>query len=215
MMTIQSLNLGEIKTVSWRGSSVKTGIFKHRTDQPIFLGKEDVKNDNVVDRKYHGGIDKACYAYSSIGYHFWQETYPNYKFTSGFFGENLTVDGLDESSIRIGSQYQIGEAIVEVSQPREPCFKLGIRFGSQSILKPFINSPYPGVYFRVIKKGFISIGDSLILLSEDLLEPTILEVYRMIFGLEKKSSLLRTAIDSTKLAESARQAIRKQFNKLD
>lgn len=209
-MTIQSLNLGTAQTIKWRGKNIKTGIYKLPTTQPIFLGAEDVENDHVVDRKDHGGIDKACYAYSSEAYLYWYRLYPNHGFDHGFFGENLTIKGLDESKIRIGNQYKVGEAIIEVSQPREPCFKLGIRFGSQSILKPFINSPYPGIYFRVIKAGAVSNGDTLELMSENKLEPTILEVYRMIFGLEKRQALIQLALHSVKLSESAKRGILKR-----
>lgn len=212
-MIIQSLNIGPAKTIKWRGKSIKTGIYKKPVDQPIYLGTKDVKDDIVVDRKYHGGIDKACYAYSTEAYLYWHRLYPDHDFTLGFFGENLTIKGLNESKIRIGNQYKIGNVIIEASQPREPCFKLGIRFGAQTILKAFINAPHPGVYFRVLKEGTVSNNDTLELILEDKMEPTVLEVYKMIVGLEKNPALIQSAIHSVKLSESAKKSMMKQSKK--
>ena len=211
-MTIESLNIGDSKTVEWKGKNIKTGIFKYPVSAPLYLGTEDVENDHVIDRKYHGGIDKACYAYCADAYTFWKEQYPENKFPIGFFGENLTISKLDESKLRIGDRFKVGEALIEISQPRQPCFKLGIRFGSQKILKPFINNPYPGIYFRVIEQGLVSKGDQLELLETNLSEPTVLEVYRLIYGLETSPNLIQAALTSKKLAEAAKAAIQKQIN---
>ncbi|MBL4585662.1 MAG: MOSC domain-containing protein [Flavobacteriales bacterium] len=178
-MKIISLNTGISKTVTWRGKDVKTGIFKSPVDRPIFLGKTDVVNDDVVDRRFHGGTDKAVYAYSADHYPFWKKSYPNLEWNFGMFGENLTVLGMDESKMLIGSIYKLGEAEVQVCQPRQPCFKLGIRFGTQSVLKQFVSSPYPGVYFRVLKSGNVKKDDVLELLKEEPDSPSILEVYKL------------------------------------
>ena len=212
MIRIKSLNIGTARMVPWRGKNVKTGIFKTPVQGPLFLGKEDVENDFVIDRKYHGGTDKACYAYNEKTYLFWRKTYPDHEFPFGFFGENLTISDLDESKIRIGDRFKVGEAIIEVSQPRQPCFKLGIRFGSQKILKPFINNPYPGIYFRIIKTGLVNINEQLELSETSLTEPSVLEVYKMIYGLENSEKLIQSALSSPKLAEAAKSAIQKQIN---
>ena len=175
-MKVVSVNIGEARLVNWRGKKVKTGIFKYPVEDSIFLGKEDVVNDAVVDRKHHGGLDMAVYAYSADHYPFWKERFPNSDWSLGMFGENLTIEGLDESSMFVGSKYKIGEAEVEVCQPREPCFKLGIRFGTQSVLKEFVNRPYPGVYFRVSKPGSVKVNDKMELIHEALDSPSIAEV---------------------------------------
>lgn len=211
-MKIESLNLGQPKRIEWRGKTVLTGIFKYPVDRSIYLGTEDVKNDSVVDRKYHGGIDKACYSYSAEAYDFWKKLYPDSKFEYGFFGENLTVSQLNEIELKIGSQYRVGDAIIEVSQPREPCFKLGIRFGSQKILKPFINCNFPGAYFRVLKAGPVASNDQLKLVFKDDKELTVLQTYQLIYGLISDKRLAHQALKSDKLGHSAKKGIAKQFN---
>ena len=206
-MYIHSVNIGQKRLVDWRGKKVATGIFKASVERPIYLGFEDVEGDDVVDRKYHGGIDKACYAYSKEAYSFWEELYPDKTFKAGFFGENITVVGLNESTLKIGTQFEVGTAIIEVSQPRQPCFKLGIRFGSQKILKPFIHAPHPGVYFRVIQAGKVQVGDQLKALCVHDTEPTVLEVYKLIYKLTNAKDIHHKAINSNYLAASAMKSI--------
>lgn len=187
-MKVVSVNLGERKTVSWRGKDVQTGIFKYPVDSAIVLGKEDVENDHVIDRKYHGGINKACYIYSADHYAYWKDLYPELEWTNGMFGENITIEGLDESKIYLGDVYQIGQAKVEVAQPREPCFKLGIRFGTQKIVKQFLNAPYPGVYLRIIEEGEVQADDSVTLIQQGNTCATFEEVYRLSFHSEPKDN---------------------------
>ena len=209
-MEIISTNIGEKTAVKWRGKTIYTGIFKQSVDTSVFLDKEDVQTDHVVDRKYHGGIDKACYLYSAEAYPYWQRQYPDLRLTYGFFGENLTVKGLDESKIHIGDQYKIGDAVVEVSQPREPCFKLGIRFNDQGIIKRFINAPYPGIYVRVIQPGNVKAGNHITPLNIRTDEPTLLSVYQMIYGLKRDKTSLKQAVNSVYLADSAVKIIKKR-----
>ncbi|MEO9531755.1 MAG: MOSC domain-containing protein [Crocinitomicaceae bacterium] len=180
-MRVVSVNLGERKTVSWRGKEVETGIFKYPVDSAIVLGKEDVEKDHVIDRKYHGGINKACYIYSADHYNYWKDLYPELDWTYGMFGENITIQGLNESKIYLGDIYQIGQAKVEVVQPREPCFKLGIRFGTQKVVKQFLNAPYPGVYLRIIEEGEVQANDSVTLIQQGNTCATFEEVYRLSF----------------------------------
>ena len=158
-MKILSVNIGERREVPWRGKKVKTGIFKGPVDGPIRLGRTDVKDDHVVDRRYHGGVDKACYLYGANHYPHWEEMYPDLEWSHGMMGENLTVDICHEENIHIGTIYKVGEATVQVVQPRQPCFKLGIKFGTQRVLKQFIAYRHPGVYFRVLEEGIVNRGD--------------------------------------------------------
>jgi MOSC domain-containing protein YiiM len=106
-MKIVSTNIGESCVIQYKGVEVKTGIFKFPVDQPIFLGTEDVENDNVIDRRFHGGADKACYLYSVSHYNYWQKLYPELEMPWGIFGENLTVEGLNEAQINIGDIFKI------------------------------------------------------------------------------------------------------------
>ncbi len=209
-MKVISANRGEAQLVKWRGKSVKTGIFKHPVAEAIFLGTEDVVNDAVVDRKYHGGVDMAVYAYSADHYPFWKERFPNSDWSLGMFGENLTIEGLEESKMRIGSLYQLGEAQVQVCQPRQPCFKLGIRFGTQKVLKPFINSPYSGIYFRVLQTGSVKVGDELNLLADESESPTVAEVFKFMYHRsEKDNAKVEKSINCAFLPQGVRDTIRK------
>ena len=208
-MQIVSTNIAKPTIIEWRGQEVQTGIFKYEVETPIYLGMEDVENDHVIDRRYHGGTEKACYLYSSDHYPFWKQKYPELKWEWGMFGENLTVGGLNESEIRIGDRYQIGEAIVQVSQPRQPCFKLGIRLGTQSAVDEFWNAPYPGVYVRVLQSGNVGKGDHFILLetnSDSLSVSQVFSIFRKNFT---DFNLIKKAIEEPFLAESCRKDIRK------
>jgi MOSC domain-containing protein YiiM len=176
-MKVISVNIGERKVLNYKGKIVETGIFKFPVNHPIFLGKEDVENDAVIDRKYHGGISQAVYGYSQNHYAHWKERYPNLDWNYGMFGENLSISNLEETEIFVGSTYKLGEVLLEVTKPREPCFKLGIRFGTQEILKHFWNSTKSGIYFKVLQTGNVAVGDELILVHKAENSPTIAEVY--------------------------------------
>ena len=176
-MKIISVNIGEKRKVTWRKKIVETGIFKFPVQKPIFLEIEDVKNDDVVDRKHHGGIEQAVYAYGEQHYEYWKGLYPKQDWDYGMFGENLTVTNLDETNIHVGSTYQLGEAIIEVTKPRQPCSKLGIRFNDPSVIKQFWNSTRSGIYFKILKTGYVGKSDEMILLNKPIHNLTIAEVY--------------------------------------
>jgi MOSC domain-containing protein YiiM len=176
-MIVKSVNIGEKKVINFKGKIVETGIFKYPVKTPIFLGEEDVENDAVIDRKYHGGIDQAVYAYAENHYEYWKNLYPNLDWQYGMFGENLTISNLEETEILVGSTYKLGQVILEVTKPREPCFKLGLRFGTQAVLKQFWNSTMCGVYFKVLKTGKVAVGDTLELIEKSKNTLTIAEVY--------------------------------------
>jgi MOSC domain-containing protein YiiM len=176
-MKIISTNIGERKEIDWKGKKVTTGIFKYSVDHPIFLDVETVKEDTICDRKYHGGIDQAVYGYSLQHYDFWKEKYPKMEFEYGMFGENLTVDDLDETQLHVGDRFKVGECIVEVTKPRQPCMKLGVRFNDMKIVKQFWNTSMSGVYFKILQTGNVQAGDEFQLLEKHPENPTIAEVY--------------------------------------
>jgi MOSC domain-containing protein YiiM len=181
-MKVISINIGKLKSIQWKNKTYETGIFKYPVKDAIFLGKKDVVNDDVIDRKYHGGIDQAVYAYSENHYDYWKKLYPDLEFNYGMFGENLTVTDLDEELITIGSIYQLGEAKIQVTKPRQPCVKLGIRFQDATVIKQFWNSTKSGIYFKVLETGKVANKDVLILLEKANNTPSIAEVF-----LSKKS----------------------------
>ena len=212
-MQIISANIGEPVQIEWRGQQVYTGIFKYEINAPVFLGREDVVNDHVLDRRYHGGADKACYLYSADHYPFWKTKYPDLEWQWGMFGENLTVRGLNESEIHIGDTYQVGEAVVQVAQPRQPCFKLGVRFGNQEVVNDFWSLPYPGVYVRVLQPGKVQKGDEIVLLDQNPDCLSVSQIFSIFRSTPPDRKLIQKAIENQFLAESCRRDIQKILEK--
>lgn len=208
-MQVISTNIAQPTTIQWRGQEVLTGIYKYGVDTPIFLDTEDVENDHVLDRRYHGGVDKACYLYSADHYPFWKDRYPELKWEWGMFGENLTVSGLNESNIRIGDRFQIGGAVVQVSQPRQPCFKLGVRFGDQKVVDDFWNLPFSGIYVRVLQPGNVSKGDRFTLSESNPDSLSVSQVFSIFRSKRTDFDLIKKAIAEPFLAESCRKDIQK------
>ena len=189
-MKVISTNIGSPVTFEWNGEKEQTGIFKYPTSKGLFLRQNDVKDDTIIDRVHHGGINKACYLFSSDYYSYWKKLYPNLSWDWGMFGENLTIEGLDEFKVRVGDIYRIGEALVQVSQPREPCYKLGIRFGTQKILKEFIAHNHPGTYVKILEEGTVKTGDGVVLIERSSNSLTVQQFYELMFLKEKPQELL-------------------------
>lgn len=208
-MKIRSVNIGNPATIEWRGQQVQTGIYKFAVEASIFLGAEDVAKDHVIDRRYHGGAEKACYLYSADHYPFWQKKYPDQDWRWGMFGENLTVSGMDESEIRIGDRFRIGDAVVQVAQPRQPCFKLGVRFGTQSVVDDFWNSSFPGAYVRVLRSGEVKKDDEPELLERDSNSLSVSQIFSIFRINRKNQELIKKAVAEPFLAESCRRDILK------
>ncbi|MCK0147923.1 MOSC domain-containing protein [Arenibacter sp. F26102] len=208
-MKVISTNIGTATTFLWNGKEEQTGIFKYPTDEPLFLGKMDVLKDTVIDRVHHAGINKACYLFASDHYPHWKGIYPELNWDWGMFGENLTVEGMDESEMRIGDIYKIGNVVVQVSQPREPCYKLGVRFGNAKILKEFIDYGYSGTYVRILEEGQIKNGDKLNMLKKSENTLTVKECFQIILAKEKDPLLLQKAIDNPSLPEYKRDRLKK------
>ena len=189
-MKVIATNIGTPRTFTWNGAEEQTGIFKYPTEEGLFLTKNDVKGDTVIDRVHHAGTNKACYLFSADYYSYWKKQYPNHDWHWGMFGENLTVSGMDEAEIRVGNIYRIGDATVQVSQPREPCYKLGIRFGTQEILKQFIAHNHPGTYVKILEEGKVMAGANIELLEESKNTLTVQQFYELMFQKEKPREIL-------------------------
>jgi len=160
-MKIISINTSVLKEVAYQGKTILTGIFKTPTDQVAMVEKLNIINDQQGDLENHGGLHKAVYAFSQHHYPYWCDALNSQELSPGAFGENLTVSHLDEANIQLGDQYQIGQCVLEVSQPRVPCFKLGLALNNKQAPKLFTQHFHTGVYFRVITEGSIQIGDKL------------------------------------------------------
>lgn len=208
-MKVISTNIGETKTVSWKGKDVKSGIFKYPVSQSIFLGNTDVENDNVIDRRYHGGKDKACYLYASDHYSYWQEMYPGLDMPWGMFGENLTIEGCFESEINIGDVFKLGETIVQATQPRQPCFKLEFRFHDKDIVRKFVEADFPGVYVRILQVGNVKTGDNMELIERQD-SVSIAEVYKMLYASDFYPEINK-AVNDPFIAESCKKDLAKRW----
>ena len=211
-MKIISTNIAKPTTIIWNGQEVTTGIYKTPTSSPIYLGTEEVKDDEVSDRKVHGGKFKACYLFSEVHYLYWKYLYPNLEWDWGMFGENLTISDLDENQIYIGDIYKIGEALVQVTQPREPCFKFGIKFGTQNVLKQFIEHGFPGTYVRILEEGSVKTGDTFELIEHKENSLTTAQLFNLLHAKDKNQDLLEKAIMNHALPQGKRDKL-KQYIK--
>mgnify|MGYP003654954195 CR=1 FL=1 len=192
-MKVISTNIANPTTIDLNGEKVETGIYKMPVSTSIFLGTTDVKNDFVIDRKYHGGEHKACYFYAANHYEHFKTLYPNLDWQYGMFGENITIDNFEETNIRVGDAFKIGTAIIQVSEPRQPCFKLGVRFNNQKILKDFIQSSYSGFYVRILQEGEVKVGDSLELIERNPNDLSVEDVFSLL-SYNKDNELLKQVI---------------------
>jgi len=211
-MKVISTNIGEPRTFEHRGKEVKTGIFKFSVEDGIYLGREDVDNDHVIDRRYHGGVDKACYLYSADHYKYWQALYPELELPWGMFGENLTIEGLHEADVNIGDVFKIGEAVVQATQPRQPCFKLEFRFHDTTIVRKFVDSGFSGVYVRVLENGQVNPGDQMERI-ERKDSVSIQEVYGWIYAEEFDPKVAR-AVNDPLIAASCKKDLLKRWGDL-
>jgi MOSC domain-containing protein YiiM len=177
-MTIVSLNVGTQRTVRYMDRDVTTGIFKSPVPGPLLLRWLNLDGDHQADLENHGGRNKAVYAYPSEHYEFWRREFPDMELPWAMFGENLTTEGLSEEDACIGDHFRIGGAVVKVTQPRIPCYKLGIRFGRPDIVKRFLASRRSGIYFAVVEEGLVNTGDAIERVGEDEHRISIADVNR-------------------------------------
>lgn len=208
-MKLLTIQTGIIKDISWEGSIVKSAIFKEVVDQPLFLGELGLAGDRQAEEKYHGGVDKAVYAYSIEYYPIW-ESYLGRDLKPGSFGENLLTTGILDKDISPGDIYQIGEVVVQAVSPRIPCFKIGMRHNQKELTARFIQECKYGVYFKVLKTGTIQ-GDCPIELIEKSDAGFSIEEMSNAYAFPKKNGKLITKILAYKPLE---EQLRQDFEKL-
>lgn len=210
-MKVISVNISVPTTITVNGKQEKTGYYKKPVNT-IFLGKKGVKNDSVIDREHHGGEDKACYLFGFNNYNYWKEQYPNMDFDFGMFGENITIEQLDESVLKIGDTFEIGKAIIQITQPRQPCYKMGVKFNDPKIVNLFRSSHTPGIYARVIKEGNVAENTVMKLINSYENAPTVLEVYRLIYSKKPNKVELEKVINNVHIAAKLKHYIIKKFD---
>ncbi len=160
-MKLISVNVGGLTQVEVGGRVVGTGIFKVPVEGRLMVGRRGLEGDRVVDLRVHGGEHKAVYVYPNEHYAVWAEELGRDDLVPGQFGENFTTEGMLEESVHIGDRFRVGEAVLEVTQPRVPCFKLGIKMGDPRFPKRFLESMRSGFYLRVIEEGEVGPGDAI------------------------------------------------------
>jgi MOSC domain-containing protein YiiM len=207
-MKLVSVNVGRPREVEWRGKLVRTSIFKAPVSGRVRVERLNLQGDQQSDLSVHGGRDKSVYAYPSEHYAFWRIELPDAPLDPGAFGENFTIEGLLEDRVCIGDQLRCGTAAFVVTQPRTPCFKLGIRFGRPDIVKRFQRSGRSGFYLAVLREGEIAAGDPLELIESPGERMSVAEIARLAGDDTADPELLRRVSELPALAESWRKHFR-------
>ena len=210
-MKLLSVNVGLPREVEWKGTIVRTSIFKAPVAGRVRVSKLNAEGDQQSDLTVHGGIDKAVYAYPSEHYSFWRRELPGMDLAWGVFGENFTIEGLVEEEVHIGDRFQVGSAEFVVTQPRMPCYKLGIRFNRPDIVKRFLQSGRSGFYFAVQKEGEVAAGDSIELLKRDEHGITVADIVNLYRRDATNQDLLRRVSELPSLPNSWRDYFRKRL----
>jgi MOSC domain-containing protein YiiM len=200
-MQVISVNVGQPREVVWKGQTVLTGIFKEPVESRLAVRRLNLEGDRQADLTVHGGPEKAVYAYPSEYYDFWRNQFPEMDLPWGMFGENLTITGLLDETVHIGDRFQVGSAHVMVTQPRLPCYKLGLKFGREDMLKRFLRSKLTGFYFSVLKEGEVAANDPIKLLHRDEHQVKVTDITRLYHEDKYNLDLLRRVVVVEALAE--------------
>ncbi|CAN5460592.1 MOSC domain-containing protein [soil metagenome] len=184
---IASLNVGGIRQVSWQGRNVTTGIWKNPVHGRVALKGVNFEGDDQADRTVHGGRDKAVYAYAREDYDYWRAE--GMDVHDALFGENLTTEGIDLSSTIVGERWTVGSTVLEVAQPRLPCYKLGIRVGDATFVKRFLAAQRTGAYLRVVQEGDVGAGDAIDVISRPAHGITLRDMVRALGDPDRAAGL--------------------------
>lgn len=209
-MKLISVCVGLPREVTWKKKSVTTSIFKQPVNRRVMLRSLNLDGDRQADLTVHGGVEKAVYAYPMEHYAYWRQELPDEDLPWGAFGENLTIEGLLETKVNIGDRFRIGTAVVMVTQPRFPCFKLNLKFGRDDMVKRFLNSRLSGIYFSVVVEGEIGAGDEIELVSRDENNVTVADIVQ-IYVREADENLVRRAVQVPALADGLRTYFQQQI----
>ena len=210
-MSILSVNIGKRKEVNWNGKSVQTGILKEPVDSPVMVSKEGLEGDNIINTKVHGGEHKAVYVYFRSHYDWWINQTKRDDLTPGKFGENLTVEGFDESNICGGDRVRAGEALLEAAYLRLPCYKLGIKMGDDRFPDRFMKSKRFGIYFKVIEEGLVKKGDSFEIEFSHPANLSFSEIISLYLSADPEIDSLKTALTIESLAPQLRESFSKKL----
>jgi len=194
-MRIVSVNVGMPRETVLQRMTVRTGIFKEPIPGPVMINKLNLLGDGQADLRVHGGEEKAVYAYPAEHYEYWKSALPDVSFSWGHFGENLTTEGLTEKTLCIGDRLKIGSAVLRVTQPRMPCYKLNLRFDRDDMIKRFLASGRSGFYFSVAEPGEVTAGSEVEILSRDPNRVTVSDIVRLYLAQTRDPDLFQRAMN--------------------
>ena len=216
-MKVLSVNVGLPRKVLFNGQTITTAIFKDPVKGPIMLRKLNLDGDKQADLTVHGGVDKAVYSYPAEHYDYWRKQFLSMDLMWGIFGENFTTEGLIEDSVNIGDQFRIGSAELVATQPRMPCYKLGVRFGRMEIIRRFLASGRPGIYFRVLKEGEVQVGDKIEIIRRDKNNVTVKDIVHLYITKENVDNIeiMRRAIKISALPEGWKYEFQQNIEQLE
>ena len=206
-MKILSINVSEPQKVTFNGKELITSIYKKPVSNKVTVSSQGIEGDRQADLTVHGGYDKAVYAYSYMHYQTWSEKLNSDFKDYGLVGENLTIDDFDEDKINIGDQFKINECLLQVSQPRIPCYKIGIKLNSREFPKMFSQSGLLGSYLRVIHDGEISPGDTIHKVHSEENSMSIKDIAHLLFVDVKNIELMKQALDIKPLTQEIKEKL--------
>ena len=212
-MKLLSVNVSPPTEVVQNGKTVKTGIFKEPVEGRVMLRTLNLDGDGQADLLGHGGIFKAVYAYSVENYEFWERELDRTDLTFGQFGENFTVEGMLEDEVHVGDVFRVGGALVEVTQPRVPCYKLGLKMGLRGFEKTFLASCRVGFYLRVLEEGEVGAGDVLDRVRTDLERVTVRKMCHLLYFEPENLEGARKALRVRALSPGWRQSFEERLAK--
>lgn len=210
-MRVVSVNVGLPREVAWHGRVVRTSIWKEPVEGSVHASTLNLEGDRQSDLSVHGGPEKAVYAYPAEHYEYWRRELQLPDLARGAFGENLTIEGLLESQLHIGDRLRVGAAEFQVTQPRVPCFKLGVRFDRDDMVKRFLHSGRSGFYLAVVREGDIAAGQAIEILARDAHGVTVAEVATLYARESDDPDLMRRVIAIPALPEGWKSHFRERL----
>ena len=213
-MKVLSINVSEPQKVIFNGKELITSIYKKPVSKKVMVTSQGIEGDRQADLSVHGGYDKAVYGYSYNHYKLWGERLNKEFGEFGLVGENLTIDDFDENNINIGDRFQINDCILQVSQPRIPCYKIGIKMNSRDFPKMFSQSGLLGSYFRVIQEGNIEAGNEIQKIYSEENSMSLKDIASLLFVDVKNIDSMKKAVDIKSLTEEIKEKFRERLMKL-
>lgn len=212
-MELLSINVSPVRETTYKGRTVSTGIFKEPVEGQVLLRCLSLAGDEQADLKGHGGPNRAVYVYTTENYEYWKRELDRDDFRFGQFGENFTVHGGLEDQVHVGDVYEVGSARVQVTQPRVPCYKLGIKMGDPGFVKVYLRSCRVGFYFRVLQEGGVRAGDRLELVESDPMKMTVREICHLYYFDPKNLEASQRALRIEALSPGWRQGFEERLVK--